>query len=81
MKDAMVVGYDLYHDSSQRGKTVGAAVSSLDTHFTKWSSQCRLHDNPTELGENLGHFVQGQSVRQSRRPSVCYCLMSATLRK
>jgi aubergine-like protein len=59
MKNAMILGYDLYHDSTQRGKTVGAAVSSLDKDFTSWYSQCELHGNPTELGENLGKFVEG----------------------
>ncbi len=58
----MILGYDLYHDSTQRGKTVGAAVSSLDTEFTKWYSQCELHANPTELGENLGKFVTGKCI-------------------
>uniref|UniRef100_A0A914VYH8 Uncharacterized protein n=1 Tax=Plectus sambesii TaxID=2011161 RepID=A0A914VYH8_9BILA len=56
--DAMIVGYDLYHDSTLRGKTVGAAVSSLDTDYTQWYSQCELHGNPTELGENLGKFIE-----------------------
>jgi hypothetical protein len=62
MKDTMILGYDLYHDSTMRGKTVGAAVSSMDTDFTKWFSQCDLHTNPSELGENLGHFVHGKII-------------------
>ncbi len=48
----------MYHDMTMRAKTVGAAVSSTDADFTKWFSQCELHSNPTELGENLGVFTE-----------------------
>jgi aubergine-like protein len=74
MKDTMILGYDLYHDSTMRGKTVGATVSSTDTDFTKWFSQCDLHANPSELGENLGHFVHGKNISSYGLIYLCYVL-------
>ena len=34
--------------------------SSFDTEFTRFYSQCDLHANPTELGENLGRFMESK---------------------
>ncbi|CAI5441474.1 unnamed protein product [Caenorhabditis angaria] len=58
LKDTMIVGYDLYHDSTLRGKTIGACVSTTSPDFTEFYSQTRPHDNPTQLGTNLTHFVR-----------------------
>uniref|UniRef100_A0A8R1DKX7 Piwi domain-containing protein n=1 Tax=Caenorhabditis japonica TaxID=281687 RepID=A0A8R1DKX7_CAEJA len=58
LNDTMIVGYDLYHDSTLRGKTVGACVSTTTTDFTKFYSQTRPHENPTQLGGNLTHFIR-----------------------
>ncbi len=58
MKTAMVIGYDVYHDSANRGKTVGAAVFSLDPEFTRWYSQCALHGESAELIGNLTTFCE-----------------------
>ncbi|EPB67888.1 piwi domain protein [Ancylostoma ceylanicum] len=58
LKKAMIVGYDLYHDSTLRGKTIGACVSTMDQDYTKFYSQTRPHENPTELGTNLGFFIR-----------------------
>ncbi|KAK6732202.1 hypothetical protein RB195_016529 [Necator americanus] len=57
IKRAMIVGYDLYHDSTLRGKTIGACVSTTDQDYTKFYSQTRPHENPAELGTNLGFFI------------------------
>lgn len=56
----MIVGYDLYHDSTVRGKTVGACVSTIDSDYTQYYSQTRLHENATELGNNLTHFLRSE---------------------
>ncbi|CAB3408401.1 unnamed protein product [Caenorhabditis bovis] len=58
MLDTMLVGYDLYHDSTMKGKTVGACVSTVDTEFTEFYSQTKPHENPTQLGTNLTHFIR-----------------------
>lgn len=64
----MIVGYDLYHDSTQRGKTVGACVSSYDPDYTRWYSQSAPHQDPTQLGQNLHTFIQSKlsSLRLKR---------------
>jgi len=56
MKNAMIIGYDMYNDSSSRNKKVGAAVFSLNDQFTKWYSQCEFHGQPSELVANLSGF-------------------------
>ncbi|CAA98113.1 Piwi-like protein 1 [Caenorhabditis elegans] len=58
LKNTMIVGYDLYHDSTLKGKTVGACVSTTSNDFTQFYSQTRPHENPTQLGNNLTHFVR-----------------------
>ncbi|WKX94696.1 hypothetical protein Q1695_011735 [Nippostrongylus brasiliensis] len=58
LKKTMIVGYDLYHDSTLRGKTIGACVSTTDSEFTEFFSQTRPHENPTELGNNLEFFIR-----------------------
>ncbi|VDM65320.1 unnamed protein product [Strongylus vulgaris] len=57
IKRAMIIGYDLYHDSTLRGKTIGACVSTIDQEYTEFFSQTRPHENPTQLGTNLSFFI------------------------
>jgi len=49
MKNTMVVGYDSYHDSSQKGLAVGAIVATLNSDLTRFSSSTTLHRNNDEL--------------------------------
>ena len=58
MKNCMVIGYDVYHDSANRGKTVGSAVFSLNPHLTRWYSQCALHGESKQLISNLEEFCE-----------------------
>ena len=54
MKDTMVIGYDTYHDSAQKGRSAGALVASLNKTFTKYISVANLHTTPhQELNDNL----------------------------
>jgi len=54
MKDTMIIGYDTYHDSAQKGRSVGAVVASLNKTFTKYLSVANLHTNPAqELNDNM----------------------------
>lgn len=54
----MVVGYDSYHDSAHRGKTVGSAVFSMDPHFTQYYCRAKEHGEARELVTNLGDFMR-----------------------
>ncbi|CAI4233150.1 unnamed protein product [Auanema sp. JU1783] len=58
LKDSILIGYDLYHDSSLRGKTIGACVSTTDNEFTQFYSQTAPHENFAQLGHNLIVFVR-----------------------
>ena len=54
LKNTMVIGYDTYHDTVSKGKSVGAVVASLNQSMTKYISMANLHTNPQqELHDNL----------------------------
>jgi len=54
MKETMIIGYDTYHDSAQKGRSVGAVVASMNQTFTKFLSVANLHTNPAqELNDNM----------------------------
>ena len=54
LKNTMVIGYDTYHDSVNKSKSVGAVVASLNQSMTKYISMANLHTNPQqELHDNL----------------------------
>ena len=39
----MVIGYDTYHDTLHKGKSVGAVVASLNSDLTKYLSVAHIH--------------------------------------
>lgn len=60
MKHIMVVGYDVYHDTQQKGKSVGACLFSTDSLATKYFAQCALHGDHREQVENLIGFFKSK---------------------
>ena len=53
-QDTMVIGYDTYHDTAQKGRSVGAIVASMNQSLTKYMSLANLHTTPAqELQDNL----------------------------
>jgi len=54
LKDTMVIGYDTYHDTLSKGRSVGAVVASLNDSMTKYVSIANIHTNSDqELHDNL----------------------------
>ncbi|PSN42981.1 hypothetical protein C0J52_13213 [Blattella germanica] len=53
MKGLMVVGFDVYHDSLQRGLSIGALVASLDKPMSRYFSAVSYHKNGEELSNEL----------------------------
>ena len=49
LKKTMVIGYDTYHDTVNRAKSVGALVASLDDNFTRFTSSCDFHEPNMEI--------------------------------
>ncbi len=49
----MVVGYDTHHDTSQKGKTVGGFVCSVNAALTKWYSRVAFHQERDEMSDNF----------------------------
>lgn len=48
-KSAMFVGIDVYHDASQRGRSVVAIVASIDVQVTRWYSRVYFQDVNEEV--------------------------------
>ena len=54
MKDTMVIGYDTYHDTAKKGRSVGAIVATMNQALTKYMSLANMHESPRqELHDNL----------------------------
>ena len=45
----MVIGYDTYHDTAQKGRSVGALVASMNSTLTKYMSIANMHTNPSQV--------------------------------
>eukprot|EP00095_Tigriopus_kingsejongensis_P009109 maker-scaffold150_size309978-snap-gene-1.13 protein:Tk09109 transcript:maker-scaffold150_size309978-snap-gene-1.13-mRNA-1 annotation:"giwi protein" len=72
-KDTMVVGYDSYHDTASKGKSVGAVVASLNNDMTRYTSSCEFHANNEELLDHMrGSFfkaIQAYKAANGNLPS------------
>ena len=55
-QNAMVIGYDAYHDKATRG----AVVSSMNQAWTKYLSQVGLHKNQEDLTDNFATGVKSE---------------------
>ncbi|XP_071451849.1 piwi-like protein Siwi [Hetaerina americana] len=53
LEGLMVIGFDVYHDTSQRGTSIGALVSSLDRQLTRYYSSVSFHRTGEELSNEL----------------------------
>jgi len=65
IKDVMVIGYDSYHDSNQRGLAVGAVVSTTNQSLTRFTSMTTMHRNDEELLNQMKVCVT-QAIRKYR---------------
>jgi len=53
LKNTMVIGYDTYHDSLHKDKSVGAVVASVNSTFTKFISMADFHSNQSEMTDRM----------------------------
>ena len=58
----MVVGIDCYHDSAQKGRSVGGIVASLNPLLTRYYSRCTFQHNMQELCDGLKVSMNGWSL-------------------
>lgn len=59
MNNFMVVGMDSYHDSSNKGQSVGALVASLNKECTRYFSRTEYHPSKDDLMRNLTVLFSG----------------------
>ena len=57
LKKTMVIGYDTYHDTVNKAKSVGALVASIDDNFTKFTSSCGFHEPNTEISNSIAPAI------------------------
>ena len=54
VQDTMVIGYDTYHDTAKKGRSVGAIVATMNQALTKYMSLANMHEERAqELHDNL----------------------------
>ncbi|KAG7164425.1 piwi-like 2, partial [Homarus americanus] len=58
LKNAMVIGYDTYHDKATRGQSYGAVVSSTNQTWTQYLSQVSCHSSQEELTNNFAAGIR-----------------------
>lgn len=72
LPNAMVCGYDTYHDTSSRGRSFGAFIASLNSHFSRWYSKADHHDKldelSTHMAQNLNTALDVYRQRNNRYP-------------
>ena len=62
----MIVGIDTYHDSTQKGRSCAALVSSMNSNFTRYYSHAAYQTAHTELHSNLATSITGTALVASR---------------
>jgi aubergine-like protein len=58
VKNAMICGYDTYHDGARKGESVGAFVASLNQGLTQYFSRVSYHKNRDEMSTNVKHHFR-----------------------
>ena len=58
LKNIMVVGIDMYHDSSHGKRSILGIVSSTNRHLTRWYSRVSIHDKNQEIADGLNLCLQ-----------------------
>jgi len=53
MSGTMIIGYDTYHDTLHKGRSVGAVVASMNSSSTKFMSVANIHSNPQQELDDL----------------------------
>jgi len=53
MKNVMIIGIDVYHDSSKGSRSIGGFVASTNKTFTRWYSRCCFQMPGQELIDGL----------------------------
>lgn len=53
----MVIGYDTYHDSSQKGRSAGGFVASSNDAMTRWYSRVNYHSGREEMSTSIAKNV------------------------
>lgn len=62
LKNAMVCGYDTYHDTAKRGRSFGAFLASMNDKYSRWYSKAAAHDRLDEMSSQVAaHFLQALS--------------------
>lgn len=53
LKKLMVVGFDVYHDSLTKGKSIGGFVASTNKHLTRYYSRTTSQTSHQEIADQL----------------------------
>lgn len=81
----MVVGYDSYHDSSQKGRSVGGICCSMNASLTKYYSRVTFQTSHQEMVDGFqsnltGNLLVYMKLALSLRPFILMSI-SASLKR
>uniref|UniRef100_H2YJ65 Piwi-like protein 1 n=1 Tax=Ciona savignyi TaxID=51511 RepID=H2YJ65_CIOSA len=66
LKECMIIGIDTYHDSSQKGRSCGGFVASINTTYTRWYSNVTFQHSGVELIDGLKRCMKGALQKYSQ---------------
>ncbi|XP_076817486.1 piwi-like protein 1 isoform X1 [Clavelina lepadiformis] len=59
LRQCMIIGIDTYHDSAQKGRSVGGFVASINSNYTRWYSNVTFQHSGGELIDGLKRCMMG----------------------
>merc|ERR1712133_325049 len=71
LKNTMVIGYDTYHDTVHKSKSVGALVASLNPSLTKYISSANIPGSPNSELDNTMKPAVMKALRKYREVNGC----------
>ncbi|XP_039273647.1 piwi-like protein 1 [Styela clava] len=66
LKGCMIIGIDTYHDSAQKGQSVGGFIASINPSFTRWYSNTTFQQTGTEMIDGLKRCFSGALKKYHR---------------
>lgn len=71
VSNMMVVGFDVYHDSASKGKSVGGFIASTNKHLTKYYSRITQQQSHQEIADQLRVCMTGNLYWSPLGKGVC----------
>ena len=71
VKGLMVIGYDTWHDASQKGRSVGGVVATINPLLSRYVSYTTFHNNNEECIDKIAICVQ-KALKEYEKVNGCF---------